>query len=103
MLAAYFPWLSSIAISLQAGFWEECLFRAIPTAGAALLGQRYGRSRLWIAGAFLLQMIIFGAAHANYPAQPAYARVVELLALCHIRLSLFALWTAPGDRHALCL
>ena len=24
-------------------------------------------------------MIIFGAAHANYPAQPAYARVVELL------------------------
>jgi len=79
VLAAYFPWLSSIAISLQAGFWEECLFRAIPLAGAALLGQRYGRPRLWIAGAFLLQMIIFGAAHANYPAQPAYARVVELL------------------------
>jgi len=79
VLAAYFPWLSSIAISLQAGFWEECLFRAIPLAGAAMLGQRYGRPRLWIAGAFLIQMVIFGAAHANYPAQPAYARVVELL------------------------
>ena len=79
VLAAYFPWFSSIAISLQAGFWEECLFRAIPLAGAALLGQRYGHPRLWIAAAFLLQMVIFGAVHANYPAQPAYARLVELL------------------------
>ncbi len=79
VLAAYFPWFSSIAISLQAGFWEECLFRAIPLAGAALLGERYGRPRLWIAAAFILQMIIFGAVHANYPAQPAYARLVELL------------------------
>ncbi len=26
-----------------------------------------------------MQAIIFGAAHANYPAQPAYARLVELI------------------------
>ena len=40
VLATYFPWLSSIANSLQAGFWEECLFRAVPIAGAALIGER---------------------------------------------------------------
>jgi len=78
-LATYFPWLTSIAVSAQAGFWEESLFRAVPIAGAALLGQRYGRRKLWIFGALILQALIFGAGHANYPAQPAYARVVELI------------------------
>lgn len=79
VLAAYFPWLSSIAISLQAGFMEECLFRAIPIAGAALIGQRFGCRRAWIIAAFILQALIFGAGHANYANQPAYARVVELI------------------------
>ncbi|MCE2494923.1 MAG: CPBP family intramembrane metalloprotease, partial [Alphaproteobacteria bacterium] len=71
--------LNPLAISLQAGFWEECLFRAVPLAGAALLGERFGRRRAWIAAAFIVQILIFGAAHANYPAQPAYARIVELI------------------------
>lgn len=79
VLAAYFPWLSAIAISLQAGFWEECLFRAVPLAGAVILGRRFGRPRIWLIGAFVLQAVIFGAAHAPYPTQPAYARVVELI------------------------
>ncbi|MBN1349847.1 CPBP family intramembrane metalloprotease [candidate division KSB1 bacterium] len=79
VLATYFPWLSSIAISLQAGFWEECFFRAIPIAGAALIGQKLGNRRLWIIAAFVLQALIFGAGHANYPQQPSYARVVELI------------------------
>ena len=79
ILANYFPWFSSIAISLQAGFWEECLFRAVPIACAALLGQRFGRRRLWIAAALVIQALIFGAGHAPYPTQPAYARVVELI------------------------
>lgn len=78
-LATYFPWLTSIAISAQAGFWEESLFRAVPIAGAALLGQRYGNKKLWIIGALVIQALIFGGGHANYPAQPAYARVVELV------------------------
>jgi membrane protease YdiL (CAAX protease family) len=78
ILATYFPWLSSIAISLHAGFWEECLFRAIPIAGAVLLGQRFGYKRIWIVAAFILQAVIFGAAHANYAQQPAYARIVEM-------------------------
>ena len=77
-LASYFPWLTSIAISLQAGFWEECLFRAVPLAGAVLIGRRFGAQRLWIVAAFVIQAVIFGAGHANYAQQPAYARIVEL-------------------------
>ena len=78
-VATILPWLNPLAISLQAGFWEECLFRAVPLAGAALLGERFGRRRAWIAAAFVVQILVFGAAHANYPAQPAYARLVELI------------------------
>ena len=78
-LASVLPWLTPLAASLQAGFWEECLFRAVPLAGAALIGDRFGNRRAWIAGAFVLQILVFGAGHAAYPAQPSYARVVELI------------------------
>jgi hypothetical protein len=78
ILANYLPWLSPIAISLQAGFWEEALFRAVPIAGAALLGNRYGGRKWWIGAALIIQALIFGAGHATYPNVPAYARVVEL-------------------------
>ncbi|MGH7598130.1 MAG: CPBP family intramembrane glutamic endopeptidase [bacterium] len=79
VLATYFPWLSSIAISAQAGFWEESLFRAVPIAGAALIGEKFGQRRAFIVGAMILQALIFGAGHAGYATQPAYARVVELI------------------------
>jgi len=79
VIANYFPWVTSITRSLGAGFWEECLFRAIPLAGAAIIGKRYGKRNLFIVIAMILQAIIFGAAHANYAAQPAYARLVELI------------------------
>lgn len=79
ILATYAPWFSPLALSLNAGFIEECLFRAIPLAGAALLGTHFGKRNWWIAAAFIIQAIIFGAAHANYPVQPSYARLIELL------------------------
>ncbi len=78
IVATYFPWLSSIAISLWAGFWEESVFRAIPIASAALIGRRFGGQKWWILGALIVQAVIFGAGHANYPQQPSYARVVEI-------------------------
>ncbi len=79
ILAQYAPWLPPIANALQAGFWEECLFRAVPLAGAALIGSRLGGRRWWIGGALVLQAVIFGAGHAGYASQPAYARLVELI------------------------
>ena len=79
LFATWLPWLSPVTDALQAGFWEECLFRAIPLAGAALLGRRFGRPGRWIAAAMIVQALVFAAGHANYPAQPAYARVVELI------------------------
>jgi len=79
ILGAYIPWFNSLAPAVHAGLWEECLFRAVPIAAAALIGQRLGGRKLWIAGALVLQAVIFGAAHANYANEPAYARPVELL------------------------
>jgi len=79
VLATYAPWLSAIANSFQAGFWEESLFRAVPIAGAALIGERLGQRRLFIVLGFIVQAIVFGAGHAPYPNQPAYARPVELI------------------------
>ncbi|MEJ2185076.1 MAG: CPBP family intramembrane metalloprotease [Gemmatimonadota bacterium] len=94
LLATPFPWISGVATSLFAGFWEESLFRAVPLAGAALLGERFGRRRAWITGALLLEALIFASAHANYAQQPPYARVVELflpaiaLGLVYLRFGL---------------
>ena len=79
ILSSAVPALMPIAMSLQAGFMEECLFRAIPLALGALLGAHFGYRRLGIGIAFVLQAVIFGAAHANYPGFPAYSRLVELL------------------------
>ncbi len=86
ILATPMPWLAPVANSLQAGFWEECLFRAVPLAGAALIGDylgrrfdgRYGGRRSWLIIGLVVQAVIFGAAHANYAQQPSYARPVEL-------------------------
>ena len=79
ILGSWIPALSPIAISLQAGFMEECVFRAIPLSLGALIGQRYGHRTLGIAIAFVLQALVFGGAHANYPGFPSYARLVELI------------------------
>ena len=79
ILATYVPWFAPIAQSLNAGFLEECLFRAIPLASAALLGNYYKKRNLFIGIAMIVQALIFGAAHANYPTQPAYGRLIELL------------------------
>ena len=72
------PWLGPVSMALQAGLMEESLFRAIPLAGAALLGRHFKREKLFIVVALVLQAIVFGCAHANYPGQPAYARPIEL-------------------------
>jgi hypothetical protein len=79
VLATHFPWFSPVADSFTAGFWEECLCRAVPIAGAAIIGQKLGYRKLWIGGALIFQAILFGALHADYIGQPSYSRVVELI------------------------
>ena len=102
VLATYVPWLSAIANSLQAGFWEECLFRAVPLAGAALIGDRFGKRGLFLVVAFVVQAIIFGAGHAPYPTQPSFARPVELI-IPSIGFGLLYVYFGllPGHRPAL--
>ena len=65
---------------LQAGFMEECLFRAVPLVDRRAARQLISAiARLLIAIALVLQAIVFGAAHANYPGFPSYSRLVELV------------------------
>jgi hypothetical protein len=78
ILGSAMPALAPIGMALQAGFMEECLFRAVPLSIAALLGSHFGHRRLLIALALVLQALVFGAAHANYPGFPSYSRLVEL-------------------------
>jgi len=79
ILGSAVPALSPIGMALQAGFMEECLFRAIPLSLAALIGGRFGHRRLLVAFTLVLQAVVFASAHANYPGFPAYSRLVELM------------------------
>ncbi|GGY66124.1 hypothetical protein GCM10011613_07530 [Cellvibrio zantedeschiae] len=78
ILASWRPALGPIFMAMQAGTWEECLFRAIPLALAAIIGGRYGIRTPLIIFVLILQALIFGGAHANYPQLPGYSRLIEL-------------------------
>lgn len=79
ILSTSIPWLNPLVISMQAGIMEECLYRAVPIAGAILIGRWCNRERTWIVIGFVIQTLIFGGVHASYSAQPSYSRVVELI------------------------
>ncbi|MCF7900395.1 CPBP family intramembrane metalloprotease [Candidatus Babeliales bacterium] len=79
ILATYLPWLAPFANALGAGFTEECAFRAIPLAGAALIGRKIKKEKLIVGIMVIVQAVIFAAAHANYAMQPSYFRIVEML------------------------
>ncbi len=78
LIASPMPWISAIAISLNAGVWEEALFRALPLSLLSLwVGQRPGR-RWWMAAGVIASALVFGFAHANYDSWPPYSRGVEI-------------------------
>ena len=78
LIATPIPWMSGIAVSLNAGVWEETLFRALPLALLSLwVGQRPHR-RWWMAAGVVLTALTFGFAHANYASWPPYSRGVEI-------------------------
>src|SRR2546429_4121298 len=79
MFANYVPSLSAIAQAAQAGFWEECLFRAAPLASAALIGDKFGKRRAFIGAGMILQAVVFASGHAGYVHPPAYPRVGGLI------------------------
>lgn len=79
ILSSWRPALAPIFQALQAATWEESLFRAIPLAGAMLIGRHFGKEKLFVIITLLLQAIIFAGAHANYPQLPGYSRLLELL------------------------
>ena len=77
-IASPMPWISGIALSVNAGVWEESLFRALPLSLLSLwIGQRSTR-RWWMAAGVVASALIFGFAHANYPSWPPYSRGVEI-------------------------
>ena len=78
LIASPVPWMSGIAVSLNAGVWEETLFRALPLSLLSLwVGQRPTR-RWWMAGGVIVTALVFGFAHANYASWPPYSRGVEI-------------------------
>lgn len=79
ILASRVPWLQPLSQAFHAGLLEECLFRAVPLSLAALIGQKINKRKTLIVLALVLQALVFGAMHANYPTQPSYARLVELI------------------------
>jgi hypothetical protein len=78
MLATYLPWLGPLSMALEAGVLEEALFRALPLAGAVLLGRRFGHRKLFVGLGLVAEALVFAGAHASYPTEPVYARIVEL-------------------------
>ncbi len=78
LIATPIPWMSGIAVSLNAGVWEETLFRALPLALLSLwVGQR-PRRRWWMAAGVVATALTFGFAHASYASWPPYSRGVEI-------------------------
>jgi hypothetical protein len=78
LIASPMPWLSGIAMSLQAGVWEEALFRALPLSLLALWAARRPHRGWWMAAGVIVTAVVFGLAHSNYPSWPAYSRPVEI-------------------------
>lgn len=79
VLSSYLPFLSPVAMSFQAGFWEEFALRGLPLAGIMFLTRNSRYKAWWFGGMMIVQALIFGALHANYPQMPAYYRVIELI------------------------
>jgi len=79
ILSTFMPFISAIGNALEPGFWEEALFRALPLATCAILGRKYDKRGLFLVIGMVIQVLVFSAAHANYPQQPFYFRLVELI------------------------
>lgn len=78
LIASPMPWVSGIAVSLNAAVWEEALFRALPLSLLSLWVGRRPTRKWWMAAGVIGSALIFGFAHANYASWPPYSRGVEI-------------------------
>jgi hypothetical protein len=78
LIATPMPWLSAVATALQAGVWEESLFRALPLSLLALWARNRPNYKGWMAAGVVGTALIFGFAHSNYASWPPYSRGVEI-------------------------
>jgi len=78
LIATPMPWLSAVATALQAGVWEESLFRALPLSLLALWARNRPHFKGWMAAGVVGTALIFGFAHSNYASWPPYSRGVEI-------------------------
>ncbi len=77
-IASPMPWISGVAMSLNAGVWEEALFRALPLSLLSLwVGQRSSR-RAWMLAGVIATALLFGFAHSDYESWPPYSRGFEI-------------------------
>lgn len=88
-IATPMPWLAGIAMSLQAGVWEESLFRALPLSLLALWARDRTHREWWMRAGIVGTALIFGFAHSNYPSWPPYSRGFELFVEATIWAVLF--------------
>jgi hypothetical protein len=78
LIASPMPWISGVAMSLQAGVWEEALFRALPLSLLSLWVGTRPRRNWWMAAGVVASALVFGFAHSSYESWPPYSRGVEL-------------------------
>jgi hypothetical protein len=78
LIATPMPWLSGVAAAVQAGVWEESLFRALPLSLLALWARRREHFGRWMAAGVVGTALVFGFSHSNYESWPAYSRGVEI-------------------------
>ncbi len=78
LIASPLPWISGVAISLQAGVWEEALFRALPLSLLSLWVGTRPRRNWWMAAGIAASALVFGFGHSNYESWPPYSRGVEI-------------------------
>ncbi len=78
LISTPLPWVSGVALSLQAGVWEESLFRALPLSLLAIWARNREHRGWWLALGVVGTAVIFGFAHSNYASWPPYSRGMEI-------------------------
>jgi membrane protease YdiL (CAAX protease family) len=78
LIASPVPWVSGVGMSLQAGVWEEALFRALPLSLLSLWVGTRPRRTWWMAAGVVASALVFGFAHSSYESWPPYSRGVEI-------------------------